>query len=91
MNGPIKVGDLAIIIKPKTCCGYTGGIGEIFTVTGFFDHSNCSQCGAHNTYPVALKNGKWLAVDLKRIKRIPPFPELADEKTDDRIPELVLK
>lgn len=47
MSSDIQVGDLVCIVKPATCCGYDGTVGEFYIVleiatTGT---SECVHCG----------------------------------------------
>lgn len=62
-----------------TCpCCRTTTLGDVFRVPDFLP----------STFRPDTRYGWWPAAWLRKI---PPFSELADEKTDNRIPELVLK
>lgn len=77
MSG-FKVGDLVMVVKPKSCCGYSGALGHIFTVTSL-THSapttTCVQCGErrHSKDDVELDGVSW--AQPHRLRLIPPLSE----------------
>ena len=89
MSEPIKEGDLVVVVKPTQCCGNTRPLGMIFRVKAIKPSRKagmyCIYClTTAPCYVVAwLPNDKVIEVD--RIKRIPDFPELADERHDEEI------
>lgn len=76
----IQVGDLVMVVKPKICCGLSGGIGKIFRVSGFFPHSRCGSCGKTIEQKFALLNGEFSGAFVVRLKKIPPLTELESQK-----------
>jgi hypothetical protein len=74
----IRVGDLVMVVKPMPCCGHTTPMqGNVFVVTGLFDHSNgytCDYCDAPAEGMTAA--GGESEVDLLRLKRFKPLDEL---------------
>ena len=89
---PIEVGDLVIVAYPRECCGLDTGLGKMFTVD--FIHQCDGMCAAcHSfiggTYAGYHAAGRDFYYHVRELKKIPPFPELADEKADDRISDLV--
>ena len=90
MSEPIKVGDLVQVVRWAPCgCG----LGIIYTVRGFCNDiadSGCAFCWtpmASDAVPVlAVKfdeDGR--GVPISWVRRIPDFPELADERHDEEI------
>lgn len=88
MSEPIKVGDLVVVVKSNNCpCPHPStAIGMIFKVQKITLTTNphCGSCGR----PVpkdycAVEGDDHYA--LWRLKRIPDFPELADERHDEEI------
>ena len=74
MNDEIKVGDLVMVVKPKTCCGSPKSIGRIHTVTGFYEICQCDACGYINHTTCAMVDGKHEARPLSVLKKINPPP-----------------
>jgi hypothetical protein len=79
-----KVGDLVMLVKPKTCCGYSGALGHIFSITSMlpsYAYTTCVQCGdrrkAHQE--VELDGISW--AQEYRLRLIPP---LSDDETTER-------
>ena len=83
----IKVGDLVMVVKPTTCCGYAGAIGSVHVVTGMHHAYVCRACDATVITPVALIDGQFEARELTRLKRIPPLEEL---ERDQLVKELTV-
>ena len=80
MDKPIGVGDLVMVVRPAPCCGNAAGAGTVFRVESITDDGHCLKCAK---YPL---RGAWpRGVIMSRLKRIPPFPELADERHDEEI------
>lgn len=94
MSDRIEVGDLVVVVR--TCCDrlYQVGGGRIGTVTELAHDEDwdCLFCGASGSGTKARAfSGQYDAAPVAWLRKIPPFPELANEKTDDRISDLVLK
>ena len=90
MDKPISVGDLVQVVRGRWCCGHeTWREGNIFTVTAIktaFHQEYCLFCGRADIEPGALGHPDTpLAIDVSSLKRIPDFPELADERHDEEI------
>lgn len=97
MSEPIQVGDLVYVKNANVCCG--GAVGTIFKVTKLrppkrqkAGHWVCSWCGAEgfndissNTTTVAEGFNGSRGMPITRLRRIPPFPELKDERHDEEI------
>jgi hypothetical protein len=83
----IKAGDLTIIYKPMTCCGYSGSIGDFIVVDAVVDiNSGCSRCGKNIDALSALylEDGKLSAIEISRLKKIPPLSDLEDVETHSK-------
>ena len=96
MSDQIEVGDLVVVVHWHPCgCG----LGHIRRVLSFRESRNPTQsCRSCNGPRISQLLPSIRAVSdggrecpISWLRKIPPFPELADEKADDRIPELVLK
>jgi hypothetical protein len=77
----IKAGDLTLIYKPMTCCGYSGSIGDFIVVDEVVDiNSGCSRCGKYiqTLYALYLEDGELAAIEISRLKKIPPLSDLED-------------
>ena len=97
MSEPIQVGDLVVVVRDGSCeCGSPAGreLGTIFLVGDIRNSRNrhCTECNRQKPNIVVAvpevrreRNGYMLVYGLDRLKRIPPFPELADEKHDEEI------
>jgi len=73
---PLSVGDLVMVIKPKSCCG-AGQIGFIFIVEDVsMGEGACVHCGAEGADWSAKVSGVDGWVQTYRLKRIPPQTEL---------------
>ena len=97
MSEPIKVGDLVMVVKPKTCCsealGYFFKVEEIKPSFYFAKHTEwrCPSCGAAGKFiPVAGGGfayghpGFPKGISLHRLKRIdPPCDEMKREVTKE--------
>ncbi len=94
MSEPIKDGDLVQVIRPTPCCGSTVGMGSVYTaiwVGGI--EMQCLCCGdvfAATLVASEATQHPELGFQLHghllgRVKRIPPFPELVDERHDEEI------
>ena len=82
---PIQVGDMVMVVRGVTCCGsLTGSEGKIFAVTSIFTDTKgyiCDFCEAKNEqYAARGLPGTPRAIDLDRLKRIPPLSELEETK-----------
>jgi hypothetical protein len=70
----LKPGMRGIIIKPKPCCGYTGGIGKLVVYEGKCNNPlvRCTKCSVYritsdfDVYVVI--NGVGQAIDSGRVK-----------------------
>jgi hypothetical protein len=87
MSEPIKVGDLVQVIHQ--CCALDSELGSIFVISRIeMRHGICPGCGytsASAFEPMAMESGCPGHVPVKWLKRIPDFPELADERHDEEI------
>jgi hypothetical protein len=86
MSEPIKVGDLVQVVH--TCCDYAAR-QPIFTVGAFDTSGRPCRCVGCNHWvtgqTLARVNEGPRGLPLPWLKRIPPFPELADEKHDEEL------
>lgn len=101
MSDRIEVGDLVEL--RGSCCSYVAARVGMYGVVENTHHNpmsaRCPACGyEYSGIPVAqvpdLTSGPtpitgWFPASW--LRKVPGFPELADEKIDDRIPELVMK
>lgn len=75
MSGPIKVGDLVMVVRPAPCCGGTGSaMGRIHRVSGFYPYIECVACKAI-VLDAALLDGRFVGQPLCRLKRIDPLTD----------------
>ena len=86
---PISVGDMAMVIKLKSCCR-KGQLGFIFTVSKIsIGVARCTHCGAQHeslfAYSGEIENGRARCVRIDRLKRIPPLDELETTKERETI------
>lgn len=87
MSEPIKVGDLVQVVH--SCCGKQaehGLFGAIRSVVSLHrDATRCQFCDWHATNVdfADLEGDDYAPVSW--LKRIPPFPELKDERHDEEI------
>lgn len=98
---PIEVG--CLVELRHACCGVqaerVGRYGIVDEICVLY--SQCSSCRDRTELPVlsarvsdiantgpALSRG-WYP--LSWLRRVPDFPEIINEKTDDRVPEYILK
>ena len=79
----IKVGDLVVVVRPRTCCGNMKAIGRLFVVQSFGDFSWC-ECGQKQHWSVAYLDD-WYRCEVSRLKRIPPLSELEGEKIKEEL------
>lgn len=82
----INVGDLVMVVKALPCCGWTGGIGDMFYVAEIFlTDGQCDKCGNITeeacANPAIDENGYPLTV----LKKIPPLTEPESITTDEGI------
>jgi len=85
----IKVGDLVIVVKPTTCCGFIGDVGKVFTVLdidgGIGIPSECWNCGqVSDSIDAAERDNYWH--EIKTLKKIPPLSELDKIETKEELP-----
>lgn len=80
----IKAGDLVMVVRPARCGCASRALGQIFTVSGLYHGCHCSGCKAISLEPCALVDGKWVAFELWRLKKIEPLndPEEAQTKVE---------
>lgn len=74
MSGPIKKGDLVIVIKPTLCCGSGHALGEVFEVDWLgVAGGGCVICGDSTPLEAASAPGETdTACALARLKKIDP-------------------
>jgi hypothetical protein len=76
---PISVGDLVMIVKPRFCCGYSGGLGMVFIVLppAHARYVTCSRCGRREEHSAAItvRLSDNTYCELARLKKIPPLTE----------------
>lgn len=90
MDKPIGVGDLVQVVKPRPCCPeftrYAVGlrVKRIFNSFGIL----CPYCRKDTGDVVAVELEEYpnKAVELFRLKRIPPLDELETVRTEDEVP-----
>jgi hypothetical protein len=75
MSEPIKVGDL-VLVKVTCNCGCGVCEGHVFHVTGV---------GVAYAKPYADGHPRGVSIWFSNLRRIPDFPELADERHDEEI------
>lgn len=88
MSEPIKVGDLVVVVKPSACHGGVRDIGHTFVASEVYrapEMSRCDYCKVHHGPSELVAWDGAFEWPLRRLKRIPPFPELKDEKRDEEI------
>ena len=89
MSEPLQVGDLVMVVR-ATRCGCTPAIRKVFTIGALSREwaGRCVTCGAIS-YPTGTLTAYWKEEDgwleVDRLKRIPPLPELESEKRDEEI------
>ena len=100
MTDPIKVGDLvelrdaccSVIAEARGCYGVVVRVDLIPSLCSFCGYITTSNMLAQvpdiSSNPSNPGSG-WVPVSW--LRKVPGFPELADEKYEDRVPELVLK
>ena len=77
MSEPIKVGDLVVVVKGH--CSDTF-VGKVFKVAEMgTGRGRCNVCRVHLGTVAYVCPEAFEAYPLANVKRIPPFPELADE------------
>ena len=88
VSEPIKIGDLVVVVRPAPCCGKSDRLGHFYTVIDGprTEFVRC-ECGSRrpNTNSVTLDDPNESSCQVFRLKRIPPFPELKDERHDEEI------
>ena len=77
MSEPIKVGDLVMVVRPKSCGCADNQIGTVHVVSGFYASCHCPSCKIHHYQNSAMLDGKWFAIPVSRLKRIDP-PAIGD-------------
>jgi hypothetical protein len=94
MIEPIQAGDLVQVIRPVPCCGSLVGLGVIYTTIWVgMARQQCECCGELlDTILIGAYVTEHPELGLRvhghmveRVKKIPPFPELADERHDEEI------
>lgn len=77
MSEPIKVGDLVVVVRLRSCCG-TGRTGTIFKVDNLYQgRMSCLGCTTMRDDGVlARRTGDFNGYEISRLKRIPPLDEL---------------
>ena len=84
---PISVGDLVVVVREPRRCGQFFRLGLPYRVTGFFHACRCRNCNERFAEPSALIDGKYEAIPLSWLKRIPPLDEIESEKRDEKLTE----
>ena len=86
MSEPIKPGDLVQVVRPTLCCGRTDLLGLTFVAGEFCGiPGKCGWCNTGGLSGPKHPDKPFLYIDVRILKRIPPFPELADEHHDEEI------
>lgn len=92
MSGPIKVGDLVIVLRDYGCCCHVGKIYPVLELRQWPSVPSSCYCGQTVQAPASLdaklqgrKRAGWLPVIF--LKRIPPLSELEGERTQEDIRE----
>ena len=82
---PITVGDMAMTVRLKPCCGQ-GQLGWVMTVAAIYVDkvATCMHCGEKHTATYAMDEQGEI-VRLSRLKRIPPTEEVKHEHTTDEV------
>lgn len=83
----IKVGDLVMVVKPKSCCGDDKAVGKVFTAKAVVNEKTyCDVCGALYT-GIHIENGNETSsqagVRAYMCIKIDP-PALQDETTTEK-------
>ncbi len=86
----IKVGDLVVVVRGSSCCGWNGDLGRIFKTEGQMIVSppqtwRCSHCGLTGPFRTAHRYLTDYKQDLfheGRLRRIPPLSELGEVENE---------
>jgi hypothetical protein len=74
----IKAGDLVMVVRPTTCCNWSGNVGEIFRVADVsLDYSECG-CRYYGKELAALDPGDGTWCDVSQLIKIDPPPVAED-------------
>ena len=87
MSEPIKVGDLAMLVRDHGCQGGVGVVGFIVQIDRIYAPTpvECS-CGVPVLTEAAFAiDGHRYSAPMFWLKRIPPLSELEGEKRDEEI------
>ena len=82
----IKVGDLVMVVKPKSCCGNDKALGKTFVATAIVNETTVCDCGTYYTglhVEMGTETFRAAGVRAYRCIKIDP-PSLQDETTTDR-------
>ena len=86
MSKKIKVGDLAVVVRPSPCCGNTLAVGKVFRVSRVATESGmCRNCESRSVDTHAL--GGEYAYLVSRLKRIPPLDKLEGARSEEKLKE----
>ena len=83
MTDQINVGDLVQVVRPTFCCGGTTLLGLTFVAGPFaVKEGYCGWCDAKGLQGPSVP-GRFLYVDVRTLKRIPPLEELQTYRQTD--------
>lgn len=87
MSGPIKVGDLVMVVKLPACKCPRTHLGEIFTVIEVDGPIgwHCGACKSKTGYGMTARLTTQFWAGFYRLKRIPPLEELERDKLVERL------
>lgn len=74
MSDEIKKGDLFMVVKPKYCCGFSGGLGRVFEANGrhLAPLTKCTLCGNLTDASDDIGFGNGQAIERSRVIKINP-------------------
>lgn len=84
------MGKKFMIVKPKPCCGKTGGVGRVFETSGRKANASlrCVYCGDAHLSPSAIlysEGGHPYSIDESRIVWLPDEDEFKNETYDEEL------
>ncbi len=87
----IQVGDLAMVVRPKPCCGSCSDLGSVIRVLEIdSEPGECSDCGKFYAsrdavYAIDHGLGECWAHDISRLIRIDPPAQPESVETDREV------
>jgi hypothetical protein len=70
---PIKAGDLVMVVRARSCCGATEGMGYVFIVGDIYHGPvGCGYCRIQKVGALAREAGHFNGAGVYRLLRIDP-------------------